>query len=73
MYYQYYLKKKSIFDEETILSDVSEGLRSKVVQEISYELVEKVRYFQGEDLILVLQGAPRGGSWQGCWHRLGII
>jgi hypothetical protein len=49
MYYQYYLKRKSIFDEETILADVSEGLRSKVVEEISRELVTKVRYFNGED------------------------
>ena len=47
-YYTYYLQKKSIFDEDLILDEVSSTLREQVVKEASKDLLRKFMLFEHE-------------------------
>jgi hypothetical protein len=48
-YYAYYLSRKTIFDEELILDEVSSTLRADVVKEASRDMMSKFVAFTGED------------------------
>jgi hypothetical protein len=48
-YFDYYLSRKSLFDESLILTELSPHLRSEVVMESHMELITGITFFEGQD------------------------
>ena len=48
-YYQYYLQRTSVFDEQGIMRELSSNLRTKVVLEANHSLVNTIHFFQDVD------------------------
>lgn len=48
-YYEYYLQRKSAFDEDLILGEVSDSLRREVTLFLNMDIIQKIPYFLHKD------------------------
>ena len=47
-YYSHYLARKSAFDEDAILADLSDSLRQEVVMHLNGDIVSKIAIFEDQ-------------------------
>lgn len=48
-FYEYYLSRKSAFNEDIILAELSSSLRRQVVLFLNRDIITKIPFFNGED------------------------
>ena len=48
-FYDFFLQRKSVFDEDTILSELPRHLRNRVLMHVNGDVVSKIKFFDGMD------------------------
>ena len=76
-YFDYFLSRKSLFDERLILAELSPNLRSEIVMQSHQDLIAKLTFFKGQDAgfitYVVTRLKPFFVPAAGCLFRRGDV